>query len=342
MRRISRLKRPSGLTPSTTNNRSWPTPSPSHITPYSQRSAPSFSSSSQTAPPTLAPRTTPASFSPRINRFYSVSSDKSQNAPPTDPQEVRAEEPGIEIQPKVLNADEIINEENNNVGWTDVAPFEGLYSMPPERIEAARPDEVADPTYAPAAFAEGLETVGGLRDYWNRSENWAAAGDFIGFKPKQKVLEPALIEAAVRRAVIEAYALREVGREDDLVGVWPTVVSKEDLQSLLTWDVKSDAAGSVSLGGSAEVVAEGVRWKDEERFIDVDTVVDGGELSAEEAAALSQTWNPSWKAIPLADHRIRFAVCFFSIPALMNKPSLALGYPKFSHTDSLANTRIIN
>ncbi|KAI0509749.1 ribosomal subunit 39S-domain-containing protein [Xylaria bambusicola] len=312
MRRIPRLRRPSGLASSTTNNRSWPTPSPSHITPYSQRPAPSFSSSSQTGTPILASRTTPASFSSRLNRFYSTPSDKPQNenAPTTDSREILPHEPGTEVQPKISTPDEIVNQDDYDQGWTDAPGSVGPYTSPPERIEAPRVDVVGDPTYAPATTAEGLQTVGSVRNYWNRTENWTAAGDFVGFKPKEKVLEPALIEAAVRRAVIEAHALREVGREDDLVGVWPTTaVSKKDLQSLLAWDVKTGEDGSVVLGGSAEVVAEGVRWKDEEEgFVDVDSVLDGDELSADEAAALSQTWNPSWKSISLADPRIRFAI----------------------------------
>lgn len=182
---------------------------------------------------------------------------------------------------------------------------EGPYAVPPERIEAARVDEVADPTYAPADMATGLKTVGGFADWWHRPENWSAAGDFVGFRPREKVVEPRLIEAAVRRAVIEAFSLRQVGRDDDLVGVWPTTVSKADLQGLLSWDVTSAADGTVSLRGDASTVAEGLRWKDEQN----DTAAPPEVLSADEAAALSQTWNPSWKAISIADPRIRFAVC---------------------------------
>jgi hypothetical protein len=186
---------------------------------------------------------------------------------------------------------------------------EGPYAAPPRRVDAAREDEVADPTYVPATTADGLKTVGGLKNWWNQRENWGPGGDFAGFRPRQKVTDPALLEASVRRAVIEMLALRQVGREDDLVGVWPTTVSKADIEHLLSWDVKNAGSSEVSLGGDASTVAEGLRWKDEESNAHEPSALPEA-LTPEEAAALSKTWDPSWKSISIADPRIRFAVCF--------------------------------
>ena len=189
----------------------------------------------------------------------------------------------------------------------------GPYKAPPPRINAARIEEVADPTYAPATSADGLKTVGGVSNWWNKSEHWDPSGDFIGFKPKEKVTDPALIDVAVRRAVIEAFALREAGREDDLVGVWPTTLSKADTQALLAREVKTSENGAVTLGAAeSAAVAEQLRWKD-----DVETTETTAEessaspetLSAEEAAALALTWDRSWGSTSIADPRIRFAVC---------------------------------
>ncbi|KAI1270836.1 ribosomal subunit 39S-domain-containing protein [Xylaria sp. FL0933] len=317
MRRIPRLRRPSGLTSSTTSPISRPmTGSSSNIAQHSQRPAP-FSSSSQNATPAFTSRT--QSFSPSLSRFYSSSSDKQEKTPTIHAQEDQVQESrtetgtGTELQHKSIVADEVIGAETATNEWVDIdeANLSGPYAVPPERIEAARVEDVADPTYAPASSAAGLKTVGGLSDWWSRPQNWGAGGDFLGFRPRDKVVEPSLIEAAVRRAIIEAFALREVGRDEDLVGVWPTTVSKADLQGLLAWDVKS-AEDGVVLGGDAATVAEGLRWKDEGDVAageeGQDQIVFSEALTAEEATALSQTWNPSWKAISLADPRIRFAV----------------------------------
>ncbi|KAJ3565502.1 hypothetical protein NPX13_g7480 [Xylaria arbuscula] len=65
------------------------------------------------------------------------------------------------------------------------------------------------------------------------------------------------------------------------------------------------ADGTVVLGGDAATVVEGLRWKDE--ATDAEVALPEA-LTVDEAAALSQTWNPSWKAISLASPRIRFAV----------------------------------
>ncbi|KAI1427786.1 ribosomal subunit 39S-domain-containing protein [Xylaria sp. FL1777] len=311
MRRIPRLRRPSGLKSSTNNNTSRPTIGPSNIALSPQRPAPFSSSSSSSTTPAFTSWTTPSTFSPSLNHFYSSSSGGQQKTPTTYAQEDRtqqdqAQEPGTELQPTALVADEIIDAKTeNSPSWVDIPV--GPYIVPPERAEAARAEEVADATYTPASHATGLKTVGGLVDWWERRENWAAGGDFAGFRPREKVVEPQLIEAAVRRAVIEALALREVGRDDDLVGVWPTSGSKADLHRLLAWDVKSGTDGVVVISGDTASLAERLRWNDEEDGA-IDYVAFSEALTAEEVATLSQAWNPDWKAISLADPRIRFAV----------------------------------
>lgn len=214
-----------------------------------------------------------------------------------------------EPQPTARFADKILSAESADLDWSDeaISTSEGPYTAPPLRVDAAREDEIADLNYAPALTANGLKTVGGLADWWSHRDHWDPSGDFAGFRPRQKVAEPALLEAAVRQAVIEAFALREVGREDELVTAWSTAFSKADIQGLLASHVKGAEDGGVTLGGDAKAMIEGLLWRDH-MDVDQQPVSLPDALSSEEAAALSQTWDPSWKLISLADTRIRFAV----------------------------------
>ncbi|KAI0855467.1 ribosomal subunit 39S-domain-containing protein [Xylaria cubensis] len=295
MRRIPRLRRPSGL-PSTTINVSRPTAS--HFT--TTQCSPSCQRQRPTAATTFYP--------PSLNRFYS--SDRQQTPTPA-PAPVQEQSQELQpLQPRI--ADEIIDAETEeNLDWADeglAANGEGPYVAPPQRVEAARETDVVDPTYMPASTAQGLKKVGGLADWWYRPDNWDVTGDFTSFRPREKIVDPVLIEAAVRRAVVEALALREVGSDDELVAVWPTVMSKSDLHGLLTWGVKSTEDGRVMLGGDPAAVAEGLRWKDEEDASSSGSDYLAETLTSEEVSALAQTWDPSWKTISLTDPRIRFAV----------------------------------
>ncbi|KAI0543926.1 ribosomal subunit 39S-domain-containing protein [Xylaria curta] len=302
MRRIPRLGRPSGLPSATTN--------------VSRATASHFTTTTQYPPSSQRQRQRPTAtrfYPPSLNRFYS--SDKQQTpapaptqaqAPESAPEPAPVQEQSQELQPETRVADEIIPAEaaEEDLNWAaDEEGFtaeEGPYVAPPQRAEAPREDEVADSTYFPATTAQGLKKVGGLADWWYRPDNWDVTGDFTSFRPREKVVDPVLIEAAVRRAVVEALALHQVGRRDELVAVWPTA---GDLRGLLARDVKSED-GRVTLGGDPEAIAEGLRWKHEE-----DGSVPLPEaLTAKEISALSQTWDPSWKTISLKDPRIRFAV----------------------------------
>ncbi|KAI0412766.1 ribosomal subunit 39S-domain-containing protein [Xylaria grammica] len=293
MRRIPRLRRPSGLTSSATNI-SRPVAGASNIT---QAFAPFSSSSSR---PAITSRTTPSSSSKpsHISRFYS----SQQN--PTPAQE-QTHEPGTALQTDVQATARIVDEFGEDLDLEEGLPV-GPFMAPRPRAEAARREEVADPDYEPATTAAGLKKVGGVADWWQQPDNWAPEGDFVSFRPREKVVASSLIEAAVRRAVIEAFSLRQIGREDDLVGVWPTTVSNADLQHLLAWDVKCAEDGAVTLGGDATTVADGLTWKDDQDSGDDAAVPEA--LTADEAAALRETWDQSWKDISLSDPRIRFAV----------------------------------
>lgn len=302
MRRIPRIRTPSGLSSTT----------PPHVRSISGSAKIAQSYHSQ--PSHNSPqRPTIRSLCPsHLNRFYSSSSDK----PTSTPTQVTESSSGKDLE---LKADEDHLQEWAEEDVDDLVSS-GPYVAPPSRVDAAREEEVADPTYVPATSADGLKTVGGLGNWWNQPQNWNSGGNFSGFRPKTKITDPALIEASVRRAVIEALALKEVGREEDLVGVWPTRTSKADIQNLLSLDVQSHGNdGVVSLGGDATAVAEGLRWKDEEPVSDHGNS-DMDALTPEEAADLNKSWDPSWKSISIADARIRFAVC--TCPSPITIPTL--------------------
>lgn len=422
MRRVTRLKRPSGLTATTAANVSRSTTS--NIS-HPQRSAHFSSSSSSTTTTTthtLLPQRRPIARSlcpSSLNRFYSsdkksesksesqaetetptptpvqepvkepvqesvqepvqkatkeVTQEATQQQEQQDQIQSRREDLEAEIKAKPLPADAdadadklLVSELETSTALEEFTTSDNLpptpalsslYATPPPRALAAREDEVADPTYTPASTSAGLKTVGGLKGWWDKPENWRAGGDFVGFRPRQKVTEPALLEAAVRRAVIEAFALRKAGREDELVAVWPVVLHKGEAQGVLAREVKGDGEGGVLFARGdedVEVVVEGLRWQED----GMDVVVSksgsesvgvevsegegekekesGKELTAGEAAALSQSWDPSWKTIRLEDARIRFAVG--SSPLCPFIASLLLGVSPL--TSSLRSKRYL-
>ncbi|KAI1104976.1 ribosomal subunit 39S-domain-containing protein [Jackrogersella minutella] len=284
MRRIPRLRRPSGLSTSTSRH--------SPI-------APLVGQCPSTSPPnisTSAPcrRPIPTSLQcPAFARLYS--SEKQQPGRQTPVREV--EEPRAEEEPKELVVQdaaygEVVDEEPQH-HWETFVP-------PPQRSYAERDDEVSDPSYVPAMTSEGLDKVGGLRDWWDREEHWSKDANFVGFKPKDKVAQPALIEIAVRRAVIEAFALRQAGREDDLVNAWP-VSGEGDVRRVL--EIGIDVAdGAVVLTGDVSAVLDSFDPKN------IPYNIEQSEASVEDPQKYTQAWGKDWKAVPLSDPRIKFAI----------------------------------
>lgn len=194
-------------------------------------------------------------------------------------------------------------------------PYAYTYVPPPQRSHAERLDEVSDPSYIPAITADGLETVGGLGNWWDKQGHWS--NDFVGFKPSQKVLDPAVIEAAVRQAVIEAIALRQAGREDELVRAWP--IRADKLDRLMEVSIHVEEDGAVSLTGDVSLVLEALNQESQPNFANESTTdgfLDKSVLSAEKAQEWKDIWGHGWKAASLSDPRIKFAVSLaaFEIP----------------------------
>ncbi|KAG4219885.1 hypothetical protein PC116_g31636 [Phytophthora cactorum] len=230
MRRISRLRRPSGLPISTPC---------SPIAPLVGQ----YTSASQTISASHR-RPIPATFQRSLSlRFYSTDKQPSTHDHTTTPE--------VEQVPKE-EAAQLAEEEIYELESPTPTQWQ-TYVPPPQRSYAERLDDISDATYVPALTADGLETVGGLRNWWDRPEHWLV--DFIGFKPLNSVLDPAVLETSVRRAVIEAFALKQAGREDELVKAWP-IAGEDELSRLLSVEINVAPDGAVSLTGDVSAVLD--------------------------------------------------------------------------------------
>ncbi|KAI1134577.1 ribosomal subunit 39S-domain-containing protein [Hypoxylon sp. FL0543] len=285
MRRIPRLRRPSSLSASTSRSLIAPL-----VVQCPATSAQAISASNR--------RPVPASFQClTFTRLYSSDTQTSPQPTRQDGEEAR------ETQPNDLNegAKEEVEDEPPQQ-WQAYVP-------PPQRSYAARPDEISDSQYVPALTAEGLETVGGVGNWWDQEAHWPKSADFAGFKPLEKVVDPAIIEAAVRRAVVEAFALRQAGLEEELVKAWPIA---GEIRQLMEVDVNVADNGAVSLTGDVSAVIESLNQKDEatadESAAAEGPALDASVLSAEEAQKYRDTWGHGWKTASLSDPRIKFAV----------------------------------
>ncbi|KAI1267916.1 ribosomal subunit 39S-domain-containing protein [Xylariaceae sp. FL1019] len=287
MRRIARLRRPSCLPTTSTVPRTTCGP---HIS--SQR----FSSSSSTL---TSRRVTPISASPI--RFYSTNQPK-----PTSTEEVELPEETESLQAKDdlpiiedIPVDAIEGAEEYEETWSP-------YATPIELRDASRPADIADVEYKPATDGSKLETVGGVAKWWDAEDNWHSSGNFVSFRPKEKITDAKLLEVNVRRAVVEALALKQTGGEDRLLGLWNTDVPKEDLIKMLGVEVRSDA----TIGSDAQAVAEMLEFKPMEVSLEEGSAFDAQAeaIGAEEAQEIVESWDQSWKSVQLTDPRLRFAV----------------------------------
>ncbi|KAI1841871.1 hypothetical protein JX265_010819 [Neoarthrinium moseri] len=287
MRRIARLRKPAG----------WLAPSSRCPVASLSRAQSAAASTSAGAPLPTASRTAATTrldaTVARQVRFYSAKPGSLPASLADQP------EPGVsapEDQLAALEEAELLEEE---AGWTDAIP----YRLPPNRHPAERPDAVSDPSYTPAETSDGLASVGGLENWWDRPENRAEGSDFASFRARRKVQHPDVLETAVRRAVVEATALRMVGREGDLVGSWP-IGTDVELESVLAQDVQLGQDGAAVIAGDFQSVARGLTADTE--AAETDSAVP--MPSTKEAAAYLEKWDSSWRRIPLADPRIKFAV----------------------------------
>ncbi|RDW71732.1 hypothetical protein BP5796_07766 [Coleophoma crateriformis] len=79
-------------------------------------------------------------------------------------------------------------------------------------VEARGPQTIVrDMTgYEPAATWDGLDKVGGFGGWWK--ENWDAENKFRGFLPAERLADIEDVTGALRRAIVESFALRMAGK----------------------------------------------------------------------------------------------------------------------------------
>lgn len=95
-----------------------------------------------------------------------------------------------------------------------------------------------DPSYVPATNWEGLERVGGFGNWWK--ENWDPEHQFEGFLPRKVAKDTEAITAALHRAMVEVFALREAG-----------IPLSEVSKTISTWDPTKFVQVLPSLNGAS-------------------------------------------------------------------------------------------
>ncbi|KAI1089723.1 ribosomal subunit 39S-domain-containing protein [Rostrohypoxylon terebratum] len=314
MRRITRLRRPSGLSANITR---------SQITPLVGQS-PSIPSSHTIAASPRRPVPASSLPSPAFARLYSTDK-KPEPEPASEPQEGSPENPQQESASPATN--DASASEPQAATTTDLAPYTAeqdptatttttsnffdpeeeasrwtTFVPPPRRRRVAeRTDEVTDPEYKPALTSEGLQVVGDTRRWWDDGKHWPDSANFVGFRPRVARRENGVLEVAVRRAVVEAYALRSAGQEGRLVAKWP-LGGAEQMTQALGVEVKVAPDGGVKLEGDVGAVLTALGEEAEAGS------AERAELEADKVEELREAWGNEWKSVSLADPRIKFAV----------------------------------
>ncbi|KAH7040979.1 uncharacterized protein B0I36DRAFT_311871 [Microdochium trichocladiopsis] len=180
------------------------------------------------------------------------------------------------------------------VGADVLAPLDNThYRSPPVPSQAEQPEAVSDPTYVPATVADGLETIGGLGGWWDKSENYKQT--FASFKPRRKISEPAALRLALRRAVVEAFALRKAGLESLMVSSWPVGGLEQQRHAL-----------SVTVGPEGDFTGDVQAVLADLQILETSACVPpSGKSLLSEADKVDDSF---WDSIALPDDGIKFAV----------------------------------
>ncbi|KAL7817547.1 hypothetical protein V8C44DRAFT_321012 [Trichoderma aethiopicum] len=175
--------------------------------------------------------------------------------------------------------------------------------LPGRRTEAPAEKELqaSDPTYVPAADAEGLEEIGPLSTWWEQPGHWGEESEFKGFGSAVKVVDKDVLEVYLRRAVVEALALQQKGVFSEwATKKWSEGGSRGELDLALAAQVEVQD-GKATLKGDASAIAEALTSEVEEAEPSTTS------LTVEEAREMIKSWDSSWKNITL-DNPLRFAL----------------------------------
>lgn len=126
--------------------------------------------------------------------------------------------------------------------------------LPPRRTEAVSEKDAAhnDPTYTPATSIEDLMVAPSLKNWWEQPGHWGDESRFTGFAKAGKVVDRALVEVHLRRAVVEVLALQQAGKLSEwATKKWATGDASTALD--ISIDVAEDGTASLKTDGSAVV-----------------------------------------------------------------------------------------
>ncbi|KAL6875277.1 hypothetical protein J3F83DRAFT_730610 [Trichoderma novae-zelandiae] len=185
---------------------------------------------------------------------------------------------------------------------TPAAVRDSRLALPARRTEAAAERELqaSDPTYAPAADAEGLEEIAPLSTWWEQPGHWGEESAFKGFGSAVKVVEKEVLEVHLRRAVVEALALQQTGLFSEwATKKWSEGGSRSELDQALAAQVEVQD-GKATLKGDASAIVEALTGEAQE----AETTT---SVTVEEAKEMTKSWDSSWKSIVL-DNPLRFAL----------------------------------
>lgn len=197
-------------------------------------------------------------------------------------------------------------------------------------VLAPRPDDIADVSYTPATSAVGLEEVGTLPGRWfdsasEEQDHWAptseedasAVTEWFGARGERAMrqaaqtgdrwgrIRPEVVRVQVRRAVVEALAVRQQLRGEErsavLAGRW-RVGGRAEMEMAMkaVVEVGQDGEGLVARddAGTVEGIVSGLRAASDGEEAEEVLMQDGDEAK----------WDDGWERISLSDPWLKFAV----------------------------------
>jgi hypothetical protein len=224
---------------------------------------------------------------PRISRTYAQQHLKPQN-------------PLKDYEPRNGQVQEYLPEEDPDVDLVD-ADIVTEIKAPGRLRSAPRPDDV-ESVYTPALSGEGLEEVGGVAEWWEDDKHWSPSLEYAGFGRRDKITDPAVLEALTRRAVVEALAVREAEGAAALSGTWQEG-GRDALFRALEANIVVAEDGSVALNGQSASIVEGLKAQTGAEQTQEEAV-----LPTNQAIEFRKSWDKSWKTISLEDPAFKFAV----------------------------------
>jgi hypothetical protein len=224
-----------------------------------------------------------------------------QSSLPTQRRYLSTSAPRLGKSTAVVETSEAIDE-------AELAKIDGVQTdlvYPTGFKDAPRADDVTDPSYVPAATAEGLEEVGGLEGWWDKPEHWGPSKQYVGFGPVERVTDPAVLEVLTKQAIVEAIVMRSLVKNITKATALMADFVSEDQARLTGVELAAGPDGAAVL-------------KDEKDMSSLQGLIRnaGGRSdpegphrpSPEEAKLMIKSWGPDWKSAELKDPFVRFYV----------------------------------